>query len=96
MAKQRPAKKATTTTKKAAPTTKKAEPKQEGEEIVLGPNPKKALKLIEKSAKVRAEVEDAVMVAVDNAVRKVMKANKIELTPSEANILASLWFGECE
>ncbi len=89
MAKKRPAKKPTTT-------TKKAEPKPEGEEIVLGPNPRKALKLVEKSAKVRAELENAVMVAEDNTVRKVMKANKIELTPSEANILASIWFGECE
>ena len=86
MAKQRPAKKI----------TKKAEPKPEGEEIVLGANPKKALKLVEKSAKVRAELEDAITVAVDNTVRKVMRANKIELTPSEANILATLWFGECE
>jgi len=89
MAKKRPAKKAT-------PTTKKAEMKPEGEEIVLGPNPRKALKLVEKSAKVRAELEEAITVAVDNTVRKMMKANKIELTPSEANILASIWFGECE
>ena len=89
MAKKRPA-------KKAATTTKKAEPKAEVEEIVLGPNPRKALKLVEKSAKVRAELEEAVMVAVDNTVRKVMKANKIELTPSEANILTTIWFGECE
>ena len=89
MAKKQPA-------KKTATTTKKADPKPEVEEIVLGPNPKKALKLVEKSAKVRAELEDAITVAVDNTVRKVMKANKIELTPSEANILASIWFGECE
>ena len=89
MAKKRPAKKATTS-------TKKAEPKPEGEEIVLGQNPKKALKLVEKSSKVRAELEEAITVAVDATVRKVMKANKIELTPSEANILASIWFGECE
>ena len=89
MAKKRPAKKATTT-------TKKAEPKSEGEEIILGPNPKKALKLVDKSAKVRAELEQAITIAVDGAVRRVMKANKIELTPSEANILAMIWFGECE
>jgi hypothetical protein len=89
MAKKRPAKKATTTTKRTAP-------KPEGEEIVLGANPKKALKLVEKSAKVQAELEEAVTLAVDNTVRKVMKANKIELTLSEANILASIWFGECE
>jgi hypothetical protein len=89
MAKQRPAKKATTT-------TKKGESKPEVEEIVLGANPKKALKLVEKSAKVRAELEEAIMVAVDSTVRKVMKANKIDLTPSEASILAMIWFGECE
>jgi outer membrane biosynthesis protein TonB len=89
MAKKRPAKKATKT-------TKKPEPKLESEEIVLGPNSKKALKLVEKSAKVRVELEKVITLAVDNAVRKVMKANKIELTASEANILASIWFGECE
>jgi hypothetical protein len=89
MAKQQPA-------KKAAKTTKKSAPKPEVEEVVLGPNPKKALKLVEKSAKVQAELEEAVMAAVDGAVRKVMKANKIDITPSEASILAMIWFGECE
>jgi hypothetical protein len=89
MAKKRPAKKATKT-------TKKAEPRSEGEEIVLGPNPRKALKLVDKSAKVRAELEEAITVALDSTVRKVMKANKIVLTASEANILAMIWFGECE
>ena len=89
MAKKRPA-------KKSAKTTKKAETKAQDERIVLSPDQEKALKLVDKSAKVRGELEQAVTLATAKAVRKCMKENKIELTPPEANELAAIWFGECD
>jgi hypothetical protein len=89
MAKKRPA-------KKTAPTTKKTET-NEDEQIALSPAQDKALKMVDKSAKVRAELEEAVSLAITKAVRKCMKDNKIELTLPEVSVLASIWFGEdCE
>jgi anthranilate/para-aminobenzoate synthase component II len=82
------------TAKKAAQTTEKAGKKAQDEQIVLGPGPKKALRLVDKSAKVRAGLEDAVTAAITKAVRKCMKENGIELTSLEGNVLATIWFGE--
>ena len=87
MAKKRPAKKTTET-------TTKAETKAQSEQIVLGPDSNKALKLIDKSAKVRAELEQAVTLAAAKAVRKVMKNHGITLTPPEASEITSILFGE--
>lgn len=89
MAKKRPA-------KKSSKKTKKAETKAQDEQIVLGPDQEKALRLVEKSAKVRGELEQAVGLAIAKAVRKCMKENKIELTPPEANELAAIWFGDSD
>ena len=88
MAKKRPVKKAAE--KKSA--AKKADTHEE--QIVVGPNPKKALRLVEKSAKVRTELEDAVMLAAAKAVRTCMKKHDIALTPLDASVLAAIWFGE--
>lgn len=100
MAKKQPAKSAVKTTKKATATAKKAvkqaEVNVQEEEIVLSAAAKKALRLIEKSSKVCVELEAAVTVAVDKVVRKCMKDNGIELTADEANLLASILFGECD
>jgi hypothetical protein len=87
MAKKRPA-------KKTAARSKRTETKPEEEQIVLGPNATKALRLVDKSAKARAELEEAVTLALAKVVRKVMKDNKIELTPSEADVLSAIWFGD--
>jgi hypothetical protein len=77
-----------------APKQAKAEPHEQ--EIALSDNAFKALKLIEKSAKVRTQLEEAVTLAVDKAVQKCMKDNKLALTLLEANVLAGLWFGEAD
>ena len=87
MAKNRPA-------KETAKTTKKAEAKAQDEQIVLGPGPAKALTLIGKSAKVRAELEEAVTLAAAKAVRKVIKDHGLALTSLEAGDLTSIMFGE--
>jgi hypothetical protein len=87
MAKKRPA-------TKTAKTTKQTPSKTQDEQIVLGPAQDKALKLVDKSAKVRAELEKAVMLAAAKAVRKCMKEHNIELTGPEAAVLTSIWFGE--
>lgn len=87
MAKKRPA-------KKTAKTTKKAGAKVQSEQIVLRPAPNKALKLVDKSAKVRADLEGAVTLAAAKAVRKVMKDHGITLTPPEASEITSILFGE--
>ncbi|MEN6449112.1 MAG: hypothetical protein ABFC96_01350 [Thermoguttaceae bacterium] len=73
---------------------KKPAPSHDEEQIVLGPNPKKALRLADKSAKMREELEDAAMLAAAKAVRTCMKKHNIELTPLEASMLAAIWFGE--
>lgn len=64
------------------------------EEIILDPIQDKALRLVDKSAKVRAELELAVTQAAVKAVRKFMKQHKIDLTPAQAVVLTSIWFGE--
>jgi hypothetical protein len=87
MAKKRPA-------KMTAKMTKKTETKPQEEQIVLGANAEKALKLIDKSAKVCDEIEETVSLAVAKALQKVMKANKIELTAAEADLLAGILFGD--
>lgn len=87
MAKKRPA-------KKAAKTTKKTGKKTQDVQIVLSPNQDKALKLVDKSAKVCGELEEAVKLAVAKAVRKCMKEHGIELTTPEASLLMSIWFEE--
>jgi hypothetical protein len=79
------------TAKKAPETTPKA---SQEEQIVLGPVQEKALKLVEKSARVRGDLEEAVSLAIIKAVRKCMKDNKIALTPDEADDLAAIWFGD--
>ncbi|MCE5269358.1 MAG: hypothetical protein LLG00_15890 [Planctomycetaceae bacterium] len=84
MAKKQPAKK--------QPAKKPVESQEE--QIVLGPNPKKALRLIDKSAKVREELEEAAMLAAAKAVRTLMKKHDISLTPLEASVLAAILFGE--
>ena len=96
MAKKRPAKKRPA--KETPATSKSAEAEMEAheEELVLAPGQDKSLKLVEKSAKVRAELEGAVTLAITKAVRKCMKDNKIELTLPEASMLAAIWFGDEE
>lgn len=88
MAKKLPAKKAADK-KVAAQVAESPE-----EELVLGPNPKKALRLADKSAKVRMELEEAAMLAAAKAVRACMKSHGIALTSLEASVLAAIWFGE--
>ena len=80
--------------KKAAKASKKAPKKAPAEEIYLDPAQDKALNLVDKSAKVRAALEQEVGMAVSKAVRKVMKDNKIDLTLVQAGLLSEIWFGE--
>jgi hypothetical protein len=49
---------------------------------------------VDKSAKIRAELEGAVSLAAAKAVRKVMKDHGISLTPAQTTVLTSIWFGE--
>ena len=88
MAKKRPAKKA------AKPAQKPANPSPAEEELVLDAVQDKALKLADRSAKVREELEAAVGVAATKAVRKCMKEHNIDLTMSQAAMLAAIWFSE--
>lgn len=81
------------TAKQAPKTTKKINKKVQDEQIVLSPAQDKAFLLVDKSAKVRAELEAAVVVAVTNAVRKVMKNHDISLSALESADLAAIWFG---
>ncbi len=87
MAKKRPA-------KKAAKTTKTTEKQVHVEEIVLSPGQDKAIRLVEKSAKVRGELEEAVKLAATKVVRKCMKDHGIQLTAPEATLLMTFWFEE--
>ena len=87
MAKKRAAKKSVTSTKKVT----KQRPE---EQIILDADQDKALRLVDKSAKIRAELEQAVMLAAAKVVRKVMKDHGISLTPPQASVLTSIWFAE--
>jgi hypothetical protein len=85
MAKKRAAKKS------AAKKRTKSAPE---EQIVLDPDQDKALRLVDKSAKICAELEGAVSQAAAKAVRKVMKDHGISLTPAQTAVLTSIWFSE--
>lgn len=82
------------TAKKATGKAKKTEKKSQGGQLVISPDQEKALKLVDKSAKVRDELEQAVGLAIAKVVRKVMKDHNISLTPPEASELTAIWFGE--
>jgi hypothetical protein len=79
--------------KKSATSAKKVK-KPHQEQVVLDPVEEKALRLVGKSAKIQAQFEEAAMLAVGKAVRKVMKDHGISLTPPQVSRLASIWFGE--
>jgi hypothetical protein len=80
--------------KKNADSTKKEAKRTRVERIILAPDQDKALRLVHRSAKIRAELKEAVTLAVAKAVRKVMNDHGIPLTPTQANVLISIWFGE--
>jgi hypothetical protein len=80
--------------KRAAEKTKRGTKSAREEQIILDPDQDKALRLVDRSAKVRAELEGAVSLAAAKAVRKVMKDHGISLTPPQASVLTSIWFGE--
>ena len=83
------------TAKKSAPATKKKHAEQcREEQIILDPEQDKALRLVDRSAKIRAELEGAVTTAAAKAVRKVMKDHGIALNPAQTNVLTSIMFGE--
>ena len=78
--------------KKAAKTAGKAKKKVPDEEIILTPEQDQAVRLVDKSAKVRTELEEAVTLAAAKAVRKVMKDHAISLTAPQADVLTAIWF----
>jgi hypothetical protein len=78
---------------KESKATKKST-KKAAAEIVLDPCQDKALRLVDKSAKVRGELEQAVTEAASKVVRKVMKAHDINLTPAQADMLTTIWFAD--
>jgi 16S rRNA G966 N2-methylase RsmD len=80
--------------KKAAPATKKTAKQAPAEQVYLDPPQDKALRLVDKSAKVRAELEQAVTAAAAKAVRKLMKDHNIPLTPAQADLLTAIWFSD--
>lgn len=80
--------------KKAAKTTKKVEKNVQEEEVVLAPSQQKALQLVDKSAKIRSGLEQAVVLAAAKAVRKFFREQNVELTPAQATDLTSILFGE--
>jgi murein tripeptide amidase MpaA len=81
-------------TKKSANSTKKRSKVACEEEIVLAPEQDQALKLVDKSVKIRTELEDVVTLAASKAVRKLMKEHGIALTAPQAEELTSIWFSE--
>lgn len=81
-------------TKATTKTTKKSEKKNQDEPMTLSPEQKKALKLVEKSAKVRDDIERVVWIAMAKAVQKCLKDHGITLTPAAANDLTAIWFGD--
>jgi len=80
--------------KKTAQTTKKRSQKTPDEPIILDSDQDKALRLVDRSAKVRAELEKAVTVAAAKAVRKVLNDHGISLSPAQTSVLTSIWFTE--
>jgi alpha-D-ribose 1-methylphosphonate 5-triphosphate diphosphatase PhnM len=82
------------TAKKSAPATKKRAEQCHEEQIVLDPEQDKALRLVDRSAKIRAELEGAVTTAAAKAVRKVMKDHGIALNPAQTSVLTTIMFGE--
>jgi len=87
VAKKRSAKKASSAKAASAPKN----PPVEGEEVVLDPLQEKALRLVDRSAKVRKELEDALAAAAAKVVRKVLKGHGIALSPAQADLLMVLW-----
>jgi hypothetical protein len=84
-----------TTKKKPATESKKKAAAKEAEhvEIELDPIEIRAFELAHSSAKVRDELEEAVMLAMSQAVRKVFKQHDISLTPPQAQEVAAVLFG---
>jgi hypothetical protein len=80
--------------KKTAHSTKTAAEKTHDEPIILDSDQDKALRLVDRSAKVRAELEKAVTLAAAKAVRKVLKDHGISLSPAQTSVLTSIWFTE--
>jgi hypothetical protein len=85
--------KKTTEQKPARRGTKKTPAKTiERIEIQLDPGEIKALKLAHSSVEVRTELEQAITLAVSQAVRKVFNQHKITLTLSQAEEVALVLF----
>jgi hypothetical protein len=83
------------TTKPATRGKKKAPAKKiERIEIELDPVETRAFELAHSSIEVRTELEEAVTMAMSQAVRKVFKQHGISLTSSQAPEVALLLFGE--
>jgi hypothetical protein len=80
--------------KESAKSTKKASKQAPAEQIYLDPPQDKAVRLVDKSAKVRSELEQAVTLAAAKAVRKVMKDHDILLTSAQADVLTTIWFAD--
>ena len=90
MAKKTTKKKATATkAKKKAPAKK-----VERIEIELDPVETKAFELAHSSAEVQKELEEAVTLAMSQAVRKVFKQHGISLTPPQGQEVAAFLFGD--
>ena len=81
--------------KKITKAKKKAPPKKvERIEIELDPVETKAVELAHSSVAVRTELEEAVTLALTQAVRKVFKQHGISLTSPQAAEVALLLFGD--
>ena len=89
--------KKTTKKKPAATKTKKKKSsakKVERVEIELDPVEAKAFELAHSSDEVCGELEQAVTLAITQAVRKVFKQHRISLTAPQAEEVALLMFGD--
>ena len=83
------------TTKPAIKAKKTAQAKQiERIEIELDPIETKAFDLAHSSVEVCTELEEAVALAISQVVRKVFKQHGISLSPSQAQEVALLMFGD--
>jgi len=81
--------------KPAAKATKKAPAKKaEPVEIELDSIEIKAIKLAYSSAKAKKQLEEAVTLAMSQAVRKVFKRHDVSLTPPQAQEVAAFLFGD--
>lgn len=74
--------------------SKKTDKQPVEQQLPLSPEQEKALKLVDRSAKVRTELEQAVIAAAVKAARKVMAGQGIALTAKQADELTSIWFGD--